>query len=291
MNKLFLSLSLLLFSTFSFGWWNTGHATVCQIAENHLTPEVKAEVDRLLDNKSFAESCNWPDYVRPNRDNTFPWHFVNIPKSKLKVEASDCPPESCVLEAIQMHIRLLRNKKLPDIDRAESLMFLGHFIGDIHQPLHVGEKEDKGGSGHEVNIDQATQDALNYQGYNEWLKLNKLQVHQLALREPKYPPHIKKSNMHSIWDGAVLQHKLIKDDIAWYDYADDLAKRKPTVLLGNPVMWAQESKDILGLHSFGYNVEIENIDAEYLEHHLPVLEQRLVQAGYRLATILNQIIL
>ena len=45
MNKLFLSLSLLLFSTFSFGWWNTGHATVCQIAENHLTPEVKAEVE------------------------------------------------------------------------------------------------------------------------------------------------------------------------------------------------------------------------------------------------------
>ena len=71
MNKLFLSLSLLLFSTFSFGWWNTGHATVCQIAENHLTPEVKAEVDRLLGNKSFAESCNWPDYVRPNREILF----------------------------------------------------------------------------------------------------------------------------------------------------------------------------------------------------------------------------
>ena len=56
-------------------------------------------------------------------------------------------------------------------------------------------------------------------------------------------------------------------------------------------MWAQESKDVLGLHSFGYNVEIKNVDTEYLEHHLPILEQRLVLAGYRLATILNQIIL
>jgi len=290
MRKILLSVILLLTSTSAFSFWNTGHATVCQIAENKLSAEAKEQVDFLLDNKNFAESCNWPDYVRPDRNNTFPWHYLNLPKSKLKVEAEDCPRESCILEAIELHIRLLNNKDLPKETRAESLMFLGHFLGDIHQPLHLGTKQDKGGSGHEVNIDSATEQALNYQGYNFWLRENEMQVHELSIRANKFPPHIKKSNMHSIWDGAVLQHAVIKSGLEWYEYADELSNRNMTIILGNPILWAQESKDILATHEFGYNSNIESIDIQYLEYHTPIIEQRLIQAGYRLATILNRIL-
>jgi len=290
MRKILLSVILLLTSTSAYSFWNTGHATVCKIAENKLSIEAKAEVDKLLGGMNFPESCNWPDYVRPNRDVTFPWHFVNLPKSKLKVEATDCPPEGCILEAIQLHIRLLSNKELSNEVRAESLMFLGHFLGDIHQPLHLGTKEDRGGSGHTVQIDSATEDALNYQGYNNWLQANKMQVQELAIRANKFPPHEKKSNMHSIWDGAVLQHAVIQSGLEWHEFADELSNRNMTIILGNPIMWAQESKDVLAIHSFGYNDNIESIDSEYLESHGHIVEQRLIQAGYRLATILNKIL-
>src|SRR4051812_47264763 len=121
-------------------WGPDGHHTVCAIAYRNLTATAKAEVDRLIaadgHYKSFAASCTWPDEVRATRGRGDE-HFVNSPPTPAKVPGPACPGgKPCVISAIAADLQTLHNPG-SDTARAEALKWVGHWVGDIHQPLHI----------------------------------------------------------------------------------------------------------------------------------------------------------
>ena len=134
------------FPASALAWGDVGHKVVCEIAHLELKPEIKARVDALTaaDPRfhSFAESCTWPDI--------FPWqrppeHYVNLPRTSPGLDpAKPCPEaDRCVVSAILADARDLAFAS-DVMEQARLLKSLGHWVGDVHQPLHVSLADDKG---------------------------------------------------------------------------------------------------------------------------------------------------
>ena len=127
-------------------WGDLGHKAVCEIAFQGLNQKAKQEVVRLIrtdpDFKKFSDSCTWPDHPSQRA----PEHFINAPRSFSRFTDARCPLASlCLFTAITSDLQVLRT---PPNDQASlrSLKFLGHWIGDLHEPLHVSFQDDRGGN-------------------------------------------------------------------------------------------------------------------------------------------------
>ncbi|MDH4125785.1 MAG: S1/P1 nuclease, partial [Gammaproteobacteria bacterium] len=151
-------------------WGGTGHRVVCEIAYQELQPEARAELDRLLtldpDFDNFADSCLFadkPEVIRPID------HYINLPRSTIAISTGECPlAQSCVTAAIQQDTLVLRDPESSDAQKLLAVKLLGHWVGDIHQPLHVSFRDDRGANSIDVNLDM------------EW------------------------PNFHGVWDGEIL---------------------------------------------------------------------------------------
>lgn len=133
-------------------WSFEMHRLVCDIAWRELTPTARAEARRLLATEtpaeSFAEACTWADRVRGNDGYrwTAPAHYVNLPRGAAGVDrARDCDT-ICVVTAIPRYLAALADGARSDSARREALKFVAHFVGDLHQPLHAGYADDRGGN-------------------------------------------------------------------------------------------------------------------------------------------------
>ena len=144
----------------ALAWGDLGHRTVCEIAFRNLTPAAKAEVTRLLQanpailganplNAEYGWACTYPDHPAaggPGRRS--PEHFANYPRSTMAVTAATgCGAAPvCVISAIAADYAVLRSANATDQARAAALVYLGHWFGDIHQPLHSSFADDQGGN-------------------------------------------------------------------------------------------------------------------------------------------------
>jgi hypothetical protein len=173
------ALLLLLFSSPAGAWGPDGHRIVCHIAWHEMSKKARDSIKAALDVRSefeFAETCNWADAVRGTSDFGYAdnWHFVNVPVTARSVNiVRDCKPAAgagCAVTAIAVQVETLRHSA-GDEARQNSLRFLMHFVGDLHQPLHVSFKKDRGG------------------GRIEGKFLG------------------KQTNMHSVWDGGLLHEE------------------------------------------------------------------------------------
>lgn len=162
----------------AMAWGKEGHRVVCDLAFGEMHITTKKEVKRLLkelpsEHKQrinhflkrskraeikFADACVWADTIRdlPEYQGFAPWHYVNIERDAQGVNSSGCL-QGCVLEAIPLHQRVL-NESSNSWQKLQALMFLGHWVGDIHQPLHVGFADDRGGSILRIRIDDRETD-------------------------------------------------------------------------------------------------------------------------------------
>lgn len=115
-----------------------------------MPPEAKAGVADLLGGDPFtamAAVSDWADRIRWDRHQTAPWHYVDIPiGSQGYSPARDCPDGDCVVAQITREEAVVADKHLLRPVRAEALKFLIHFVGDIHQPLHAANNNDRGGN-------------------------------------------------------------------------------------------------------------------------------------------------
>ena len=193
----------ILHCTAAFGWGNEGHSLVCEIANQRLTPagqalvaEAQAFRTEILDPfrdcpacqaahpddgraMTLRQACIWPDESR--RDTfrgTYEYHFINVPKAAATFDMHrDCRALDCAIVGIQRYARyvaLPRSESSRERERRVlALRFLGHFVGDLHQPLHVGFAEDFGGTGIDVRWDTGT--------------------------------GIINKNLHSVWDSEILR--------------------------------------------------------------------------------------
>jgi hypothetical protein len=257
--KHFFSFFLLSTSLFLISWGYTGHRTIGLIAENNLNLKAKATIKNLLGDTSIADACTWADDARrePQFKETGNWHFLNLPLGLNFQDFKkyvDTIGKDNVYSALINAEQILKDKKSTREQQVHSLKFLMHFVGDLHQPMHISRAEDKGG-----NTIQ-----LNYEG--------------------------KGTNLHSLWDTKMLEHQ----GLTYAQLAAKYSQVAPADIKQwqkDPlIIWIWESYQISSqlyaeVDAMGKRV----IDDEYYQKHLPVVEKRIQQAGIRLAGLLNQI--
>lgn len=276
------------------GWGMDGHRIVCAVAYGLLAPELQGEVDRLVASyrrpdgrvhESFAEGCLFADDARIEARNRTPgwsyfrrfdsWHFLNLPRDAAHVEATHCGG-NCVLEGVRVHSRRLGDLQLPDWKRGQALLMLGHWIGDVHQPLHVSFEDDLGGN--DVK----------------------------PIRGGLYFPYwSRKGHLHGVWDSGILRVSMNGDD--WQEYAERLlgeidASDSTEWLAGEPLGWAEESYAVAISPDADYcaweddddgrwcspEAHVRRLRAEYQELFGGVVDLRLEQAGTRLAAAIRE---
>ena len=124
-----------------------GHRIAGRAAAPLLCPRAAAEVARLGGGEDLGELGLWADRIRSNEAyaHAAPWHYVNVPDGA-SIDDHVTPPEGDILWAIGHFRARLGDAGLDDRERGEALRFLVHFVVDLHQPLHVGRAEDRGGN-------------------------------------------------------------------------------------------------------------------------------------------------
>ena len=255
-------------------WGDTAHRIICEIAFKELNSQARAEVKRLIRLDpvffTFSGSCIWPDHPRKRSRE----HFVNLPRSATQLENDSCPlVDKCVVMAIEVDLQIVADAGATDASKLDALKFLGHWVGDIHQPLHVSFRDDRGG--------------------------NSIKVSGPCSR-----------NLHAVWDGCIIETKLgtdirnIATDLRGAVTPADRVQWNST----GPKTWANESFRITISKATGYCVKKDDacwyatdnnkldrneekrmlvIDDAYMERQLPTINERLTQAGIRLGHLLN----
>ncbi len=237
------------------GWGPQSHRVIGYIAELNLAPESKKIIVEEFNIKNLADVATWADKVRKRRKYERPWHYSNIKENELTyVVARDCPNKNCVTEKIKEFSHILKNKKTPFLKRKEALKYLVHFVGDIHQPLHLGNRKDRGGG--KIRLD--------YLG--------------------------RKVNLHYLWDGGLIDWK--KESFS--KYAKFLnnklveSEKLDWLVDINVNSWANESRSLA--LKYAYPFDSEGLSKAYILRGREILDLRMVQAGVRLADLLNQIL-
>ncbi len=239
-----------------WGWGPDGHKIVARIAEKRLTPEAQKMVNDLLDPQTMTEVSTWADEVRSKRQYRWsaPLHYSNVPPEADEFNLErDCPSEGCVVQAVINFSHTLRDSSADENTRQEAMKFLIHFVGDLHQPMHLSYEKDRGG--------------------------NDIEVTFLG----------KKANLHEVWDIELLEqfHQ------NWEDLADELGNQITdeefqTWSTLDPQQWATES--FRYAKEDGYAIpESHELDQAYIDRALPIIKLRFQQGGVRLAVLLNAI--
>lgn len=258
-----LSLFLLLGSSGRlWAWGQEGHSIIAEIADMNLSASAKAHVAALLgQNASLASISSWADDIRDDRPETYNWHFVDIPLNADTYEPNrDCLDSSrgdCAINAIERNRKTLLDPTASFQDKKEALMYLVHFIGDIHQPLHaVGD----------------------YRGANDY----PVRFFVDPLKKTK-----QDTNLHAVWDSNLIRATVWD----WGAYVRRLqdnwlpGKDVKQLTAGTVVDWTLEA------HKAARDVAFMNADLgqEYLALAQPTVDRQLATAGLRLARLLNEI--
>jgi len=238
-------------------WGREGHEIVAAIAEAHLNPATKAEIDRLLRSHgetSLASIANWADNVRTLNFIQLPAHSVRIPVGANDYSpARDCARNRCAVGGLAAAVDAFGDVKLPEDARLIALKLIVHLVGDIHQPLHASQ----------------------YTGSKTFVKF-----------------HDRSITLHKIWDTEILRQNTsgsIEDEAKNIDVADPLEE------IDDPAKWAIESNEIVlnVILSKDNSMKIKedgSLDDQYLRAQWNIVKMRLNLAGRRLANLLNKII-
>lgn len=135
----------------AFAWGTEGHQVIASLAQAQLTPKARREVERLLalePGQTMASISTWADEHR--NPSSAAWHYVNFPRDSCTYDAErDCPDGRCVVGAIERQLEVLVSNA-PDEKRLTALKYVIHLVGDVHQPLHAGYRDDKGGNTYQL---------------------------------------------------------------------------------------------------------------------------------------------
>lgn len=253
-----LTLSFLLVISFSshandFVWGQTGHRTVGKIASKHLTKKAKRKIKKLLKGQSLAFVSTFADEIKSDKKYSkfYTWHFVNMPLDS-NYKDSKKNPKGDIVTGIKKCIEVIKDKKSSDKDKAFYLKMLVHLVGDLHQPLHIGTFEDRGG--------------------------NRFQVKWFG----------KKTNLHSVWDTKMIEGF----NMGYLELAkntETLSKKQvKAIQKGSVIDWVDETH-ILTKKVYESAKKDENLRYRYSYDHLTTVRKQLQKAGIRLAKVLNDI--
>jgi len=242
----------------AFAWGTDGHRIVGVNALPLLDDSARAEVIEILGSGSDTavdNACSWPDTVRetPQREWSAPRHYVNIPRSARQYhQERDCANGLCVTESILKYANELSRPGLDDEQRWQAFAWLCHLVGDLHQPLHVGYRDDRGGN--EIDVE--------YSG--------------------------KPYNLHQFWDSVVIHERLGRGDSWIRPYPDPAWTRSPGNWNPEDVTsWTDESHALASKSAYPPS---QVIDEQFADQSWLVIRQQWQKASWRLAQILNAVV-
>ena len=274
-----LLLPFLLLAQPAAAFWEYGHQTVASIAYANVTPRTRAAIGRILlaqaqfgtpgcPARTIQEASVWPDCVKPLKDAAgksrfgyaYSWHYQNVNICQPFALEPACREGDCVSTQIDRQAAILADRRAPAKDRAMALAFLVHFVGDLHQPLHAGDKSDKGGN-----------DAKAAYGV--------------------YAP--ARLNLHSVWDGLLAERAISSPPPLVRRYS---AIDRARMGAGNVTDWSRESWQVartayeVAMHGDPCRptpprVTLTDADVEKL---VPVMRNKVVKGGLRLARMLDR---
>jgi hypothetical protein len=135
----------------ALSWGAEGHQVIAKLSESQLTPKARSEINRLLSlepESTMASISTWADEHRSPA--TAPWHYVNFPRGDCTyIPERDCPDGKCVVGAINRQVEILGSNAADD-KKLLALKYVIHFVGDVHQPLHAGYGDDRGGNSYQL---------------------------------------------------------------------------------------------------------------------------------------------
>lgn len=246
---------VLLFSTTTvFGWGSKGHDIIAHIAQTHLTTKAQKAVTAALDGHKMTYYATWLDNVRnlPEYSATKTWHYANVDEGEsYKTMARN--PKGDVYTALSEVITTLKSGNANDSVNKLYIKILIHLVGDMHCPMHTGRLTDLGGNRFQI----------------EWFG--------------------RKTDLHSIWDENLVEASRKWSYSEWQqniDIADE--KQIAQMAQGTPLDWLNQTVDI-GKEIYLHTQQGQNCQYDYIMYGFPIIEQQFLRAGYRLATLLNQI--
>ncbi|MDQ3287410.1 MAG: S1/P1 nuclease [Pseudomonadota bacterium] len=272
--RLMVAATALLIAVPAHAWGELGHRLVGDLAQSQLTQDARAGVAALLAGEpepTLGGVAMWADHLRghdPARfKQTSRWHYVAMPEGVCRFDAvRDCPDGECVIGAIEDQTRILADRTQTTQARRDALKFVVHFIGDVHQPLHANNRPDQGGNQFQISL--------------------RTDIEPEAYAADRYIGGVMGTNLHSIWDFYVLEGARL-DRAAYARRLDAFAWPTQMNPLTPASAWAGESCRLVSSRSL--YPEEHQMNHSYLDAMRPLAEQRIRQAAYRLARVLNEV--
>jgi hypothetical protein len=261
-------------------WGPQGHRTVGAIADRLLTPAAQAAVAQLLadDRDKFGNPsgrttleavADWADELHGTPAARARWHYDDMPVCGSAPKAGYCADGQCNTVQLTRLVAVLADTGAPQGERTEALKWVVHLVGDLHQPLHAANNDDRGG-----NLVPVVLEGVRTRGRENLHRVWDNDLVSLALhaRGRQQPPR----NIDAL---AAQAHSLVAD-----------------AGQGSPDSWASESNNLARNVAYQYagfacdavpgNPVV--LDAGYQEEAEAIVRERLLLAGARLAALLNQ---
>lgn len=243
----------------AWAWGRDGHRAAARLAETRLTPEARAIIRDLLEpGESLADASTWADENVRTIPGSGPWHYVNVPITAERYSDRYCSGGVCVVSKIAEFRKILADPTASKRSRRMALRFVVHLVEDLHQPLHVGDRRDRGGNGLQVQF-----------------------------------PRNRSTNLHSVWDSGLFR-EAFRNERALSEAILDLARRPEAQgwLGGSVEDWANESLEAArqAYAVPGSSDQLRSgarLGREYLDANLPLAMERLAKSGVRLSEVLN----
>ena len=265
--RVFGILAIVLFAVRpSWAWGPRAHRVATRVAYDRLTPAAREAIRELLhEGDTLVSIASWADEEGHDAvPGSAGWHFVNVPISAAKYDPKFCGAGgNCVVEKIKHYRKILADRNAPKQERTRALLFLVHFVEDVHNPMHVGDNHDRGGNNTQV----------------------------------QYYSDPTATNLHRVWDSQILEDAS-KNDNRWVESIAPLLTPENIAAWskGDVETWADESLQEAkkayqtppGSPTSKPVIRGTRIGREYSEYALPVIRRRLAQAGVRLANELNE---
>jgi len=247
---------LLSHSTSSMAFGAKGHRITGAIAEHYLSVESKDALKRIMGRESLAKTSTWPDEMRSDpgefwKKTSPPWHYVTIPDRKTYQQVG-APTKGDAYTALQKFRATLADPKSSKIEKRKAVSFIVHIIGDLHQPLHVGNGKDRGGNDFAVEF------------------------------------YWQQSNLHRVWDSGMIEKKgLSYSEFSLWLQEEITPKQVLDWQSTEPMDWINESQAIrINIYP---DKQGSSLSYDYHHEHKNTIETRLKQAGVRIALYLNEI--
>ncbi len=246
-------ITTLSFSVYADDWGQKGHRTTAAIASTYLTGKAKKAIKELLDDETLVTISTYADEIKSYDEyrKYSSWHYVNV-EPGLTYEESDKNDYGDLVSAIRTCEEVLTSDRSSKEEKVFHLKLLVHFIGDLHQPLHLGRAEDKGGNDFQVR----------------WFNDG--------------------TNLHSVWDTKMIESYGMSYSELNTNFGAISKKKFKELTSGELMSWVQEGQQ-LAQQVYNSADQGEKLGYRYVADHMDLVTLQLQKGGVRLAKMLNSI--